>query len=107
MFDWLINPAPFPRNIEIWVTGAIGVIAGFLAIAALLHCALQRPDAFPAAGPLTKGTWLLLLGGTLLLSTLGVFGGGAFSLFGIIGLIASLVYLLDIRPALRSGGDAW
>ena len=83
------------------------MISSVLAIVALLHCVFQKPDAFHGAGPLTKGTWLLLLGGTLLLSSIGVFGGGALGLFGLIGLIASLVYLLDIRPALRDGGDVW
>lgn len=90
--------------IEMYSTLAILAIAGLLSVVALAHCALQRPDAFATAGPLSKGVWLAILAGTLLLTTLG-FGGGGLGIFGIIGLIAALVYLLDIRPTIREGGS--
>lgn len=97
----------FAVTIEIWVNFVILVVSGLLSVAALVHCAIQRPDAFPAVSPLSKGVWLAILAGTLLLTALG-FGGGSLGLFGIIGLIASLVYLLDIRPAIREGGsNSW
>ncbi|HZE41961.1 MAG TPA: DUF2516 family protein [Stackebrandtia sp.] len=90
---------------------AIAAITGLLAIAALVHCALQKPNAFPAVGPLSKGAWLAILAGCLLLSALGV--GGArgdigLDLFSMIGLVASLVYLLDIRRAIKElGSGSW
>jgi hypothetical protein len=74
---------------------------------AFVHCALQRPDAFNAVGTLSKGLWLALIGGTLLLSL--VFFA-IMPLFTLIALTASLVYLLDIRPAIREitdGGGSW
>jgi len=91
-------------TIEMYSTMVILAVAGLLTVAALVHCAIQRPDAFPTAGPLSKGVWLAILAGTLLLTTLG-FGGGGLGIFGIIGLIAALVYLLDIRPALKDAGS--
>jgi uncharacterized membrane protein len=51
--------------------------------------ALARPDgAFVAAGKQTKAFWLLVLFIGLLLT--------------LIGLIAAIVYLVDVRPAVRS-----
>jgi hypothetical protein len=91
-------------TIEMYVNYVMLGVAGLLSVVALAHCAIQRPDAFQLAGPLSKGAWLAILGGTLLLTALG-FGGGSLGIFGIIGLIASLVYLLDIRPAIREGGS--
>lgn len=90
--------------IEQYVNYAIATIASLLSLASLLHCALQRSDAFPALGSLTKGAWLAILAGCMLLTLL-TFGGsstdGSLGLFGLIGLIASLVYLLDVRPGLN------
>ncbi|MGH8794589.1 MAG: DUF2516 family protein [Stackebrandtia sp.] len=96
-------PQNFALLVEAYTMQGISVVASLLALAALLHCALQRSDAFGVAGPLSKGAWLAILAGTMLLSALGIGGGGGAGLgiFGIIGLIASLVYLLDIRPALK------
>jgi hypothetical protein len=74
---------------------------------AFVHCAVQRPDAFNAVGTLSKGLWLALIGGTLLLSM--VFFA-ILPLFTLIALTAALVYLLDIRPAIReitNGGGSW
>ncbi len=74
---------------------------------AFVHCAIQRQDAFGAVGTLSKGLWLALIGGTLLLSL--VFFQ-IMPLFTLIALTAALVYLLDIRPAIReitNGGGSW
>lgn len=84
------------------ITGTIGLVILVLSLAlevwAFVHCALQRSDAFVALGTLSKGIWLLLIGGMVLLS---FFFFILNSLFGLIALIAALVYLLDIRPGLR------
>lgn len=102
-----IETLPFALAFESYTMQGISVVASFLALVALVHCAVQRTDAFPLAGPLSKGAWLAILAGTMLLSALGIGGGGGAGLgiFGIIGLIASLVYLLDIRPALKESGS--
>ncbi len=85
------------------------LISRILADAALIvqffafgHCLLQRTAAFPAAGKWTKPGWAVVTG--LAVPITWVFG--TLSLFGVAFLIASLVYLLDVRPAVRevSGG---
>lgn len=74
------------------------VLQGF----AFVHCLLQRPDAFPAAGKWTKNGWLVVTGIAVPLT----FFAGVISIFGTAALIASIVYLVDVRPAVRevSGG---
>lgn len=56
-------------------------------VVALIDCASKPTQAFVSAGKLTKTIWLVILAVSLLL--------------GAIGLIAALVYLLDVRPAVR------
>lgn len=67
--------------------------------------ALTRPNAaFLAAGKLTKPIWLAITGVSALVLCPYVFG--LLTFFGIPGLVAALVYLVDVRPAIRgmSGG---
>jgi Protein of unknown function (DUF2516) len=71
---------------------------------ALIHCVTQRGDGFQAIGTLPKGAWLAILAVCFLLTFLGV-GGGAIGIFGLIGVAAALIYLLDVRPGLRDLTD--
>lgn len=61
---------------------------------ALIDCATRRPDAFPAVDRKSKGMWLAITGASFLtalfMSPIGI--------FGIAGIIASMVYLVDVRP---------
>ncbi|MGH8876607.1 MAG: DUF2516 family protein [Stackebrandtia sp.] len=100
---------PLALLIESYTDYAITAVSILLSLAALLHCAFQKPASFPAVGPLSKGAWLAILAGCMLLSALGVFGqSGYASIFGLIGLVAALVYLLDIRRAIRDlGSNPW
>ena len=57
--------------------------------------ALSRPEAaFAYAGKQTKQFWLVIL----VLAVVSTFVG----FFSLIGLVAALVYLLDVRPAIVS-----
>lgn len=59
---------------------------------AFVHAAMQRPDAYTAAGKLTKPVWLVILGvAGLLALVLGVTGTA-------IAAVATGVYLVDVRP---------
>lgn len=69
---------------------------------AFVHCLTQRSDAFPAIGTLPKGAWLAILGVALLLTLLFF---GPVSIFGLIGIAAASVYLLDVRIGLRDLTD--
>jgi uncharacterized protein DUF2516 len=71
---------------------------------ALVHCLTQRGDGFQAIGTLPKGAWLAILAICFLLTFLGV-GGGATGIFGLIGVAAALIYLLDVRAGLRDLTD--
>jgi uncharacterized membrane protein len=71
---------------------------------AFVHCLTQRSDGFPAIGTLPKGAWLAIIGICLLLTWL-FFTGGAPDIFGLIGIAAALIYLLDVRVGLRDLSD--
>ena len=96
---------------------AIGVVAAVVSGYAFFHALRQRPDAFTAVGRLTKNAWLGITGASalflLLIPLFGLiadptFAGllvsfrgplGGLSLFWLAGLVATLVYLVDVRPA--------
>ncbi|WP_089157497.1 DUF2516 family protein [Micromonospora sp. NBS 11-29] len=74
---------------------------------ALVHAITQRGDGFAAIGTLPKGGWVAILAVCLLLTLLGF---GPISLFGLVGIAAGLIYLLDVRPGLRDlhdGRGSW
>ena len=65
-------------------------------LVALLDAVTRREAAFPAAGKQTKNFWVILLVVALLTSIMGF--------LSIVGLVAALVYLVDVRPAVREHG---
>jgi hypothetical protein len=76
---------------------------------ALVHAITQRSDAFPAIGTLPKGGWIAILAVCLVL-TLPAFGFGPLSIFGLVGIAAAMIYLLDVRIGLRDlhdGRGSW
>ncbi|MCP3799046.1 DUF2516 family protein [Allokutzneria sp. A3M-2-11 16] len=63
------------------------------------HALMQRADAFTVADKLTKPAWLGISGGSTAALILFQFGGpGTF--FWMAGLVAVLVYIVDVRPRL-------
>ncbi|MFE5296615.1 DUF2516 family protein [Streptomyces sp. NPDC056632] len=71
------------------------VFTGF-AVAAFVFAATAREDAYRAAEKQTKKFWLILLGVNLLLNLL-----LPMLFLQIAGLIAAIVFMVDVRPALR------
>ncbi|WP_405999995.1 DUF2516 family protein [Streptomyces sp. NBC_00829] len=71
------------------------------AVTALVMALFARDDAYRAADKQTKSFWLIILGITVALN---LFVNVLF--LSIAGLIASIVFLVDVRPALKqvSGG---
>jgi hypothetical protein len=67
-----------------------------LIAAAVVSALTHRPEAFVAAGKQTKQFWTILLVVGILLSFVGI--------FSLIGIVAALVYFLDVRPALQTAG---
>jgi hypothetical protein len=80
-----------------------------MAVATLVMFALQawafidavshRGEAYVAAGKLTKQAWLIILGLALVAHML---IWSPFSFLNLIGTVAAIVYIVDVRPALRA-----
>lgn len=84
------------NNLLSWIQLGILLFAAF----ALVDSAIRRPDAYRAADKQTKPFWLIILGLAVIANLIGFF------FLAIIGLIATIVYIVDVRPAIRqvSGG---
>jgi len=65
---------------------------------AFVDAALRPAEAYVASGKLTKVAWLLFLG---IAAVFDFFWGGVTSILTILGTVAAIVYVVDVRPALR------
>lgn len=68
--------------------------------------ALIRPAAgFVAAGKLTKPAWVAITGIAIAVE----YFFGLMSFFGLPAIVAAIVYLVDVRPAVRGlrRGNSW
>ncbi|MFE7108331.1 DUF2516 family protein [Streptomyces sp. NPDC057575] len=75
-----------------------------LAVVALVMAAMAREDAYPAADKQKKSFWLIILGIAVTVNLLSLYMPVLF--LQLAGVVASIVFLVDVRPALRavSGG---
>lgn len=90
-----------------WVLTILWIAGIPVGIYAFVHALLQRADAFTAVDKLTKPAWMGITGaGTLVLI---LFRSGPYSIIWIVGLIAVLVYLVDVRPKVTEvqKGSSW
>jgi hypothetical protein len=96
----IITPVQSVINLVIWVA-CMGTT-----LYALVHSIAQRADAFTAAGKLSKPAWMAINAGALLLAV--VSWGDVRTIFLIVAITAALVYIVDVRPAVRevSGGGS-
>ncbi|MEV5242903.1 DUF2516 family protein [Streptomyces cinnamoneus] len=76
-----------------WIS--VGLLV--FAVAAFLDAAVRREDAYRAADKQSKGFWMIILGLAAAVNLL--FEILAF--LPVLGLIATIVYMVDVRPALR------
>ncbi|MFI5714449.1 DUF2516 family protein [Nocardia sp. NPDC051750] len=78
-----------------WIMAALWLLAISATVFALVHAVRQRSDAFTAVDKLTKPIWLGILGvaALLLLVTAPQLG-----LLAFISIIATGIYLADVRP---------
>ncbi|MFC7221315.1 DUF2516 family protein [Streptomyces polyrhachis] len=74
----------------------LSLAIALFSLTAFVDAALKRKDAYEAAGKQNKGFWLIILGIGVAVN----FFPGMFFLV-IIGLIADIVYFVDVRPALK------
>jgi hypothetical protein len=77
---------------------ALIIFSGF----AFVDAAIRREDAYRAADKKTKPFWLIILG--IAFAVMCLFP--IMSFLPIIGLVATIVYMVDVRPAVKqiSGG---
>jgi hypothetical protein len=74
---------------------------------AFIDAAIRPAAAFLAAGKQTKQIWLAILGGCVFLCMVGA--AGLFGIFGFAVAVATIVYFVDVRPAVRGmrPGGPW
>ncbi len=82
--------------------GLLKILLMGLAAFGLADAAFRREDAFRAANKQNKIFWLIILAIALAVSYL----FSVLAMLPVAGAVASIVYLVDVRPALRqvSGG---
>jgi len=89
------------QNLILW---ALTVVAGVAAVVCLIHAAIQRSDAFPAVDRQSKVIWVSILAA----ATLFIWFFQAPSLLYIVGVVAMLVYLVDVRKRVDDiQGKSW
>ena len=72
-----------------------------LGLWALVDAALRRADAYPAVDRQTKVIWLGILGGGLIAQwAFPALGGSLLGVLGMAGIVAAIVYLVDVRKRL-------
>jgi hypothetical protein len=97
----IVNPSALTViNLFFWVL----LLGAFVIEAWAFGDALRRPsEAFPAAGKQTKPIWLLILGVAFVIGIGGAVGYlSLLSFFPIIAFVAAAIYLVDVRPKLKS-----
>lgn len=87
-------------NLFFWVL----CLAAFVVEGWAFVDAIRRPKAaFPAAGKQTKPIWLVILGVAFVIGIAGAIGEiSLISIFPIIAFVAAAIYLVDVKPKVRS-----
>ena len=93
--------------LQFWILKVIWLAGLPLGLYAFVHALMQRADAFTAVGKLSKPAWLGITGAGLVM--LAVFTSGPITIIWLAGLVAVLVYLLDVRPKVTDvqRGSSW
>lgn len=87
-------------NLDGYILLVIGILGIPVGGYAFVHALMQRADAFTAADKLTKPAWLGITGAALLILLLFRSGpGSGGGLFWLAGIIAALIYIVDVKPA--------
>ncbi len=96
----------------LWVTRILGLVGAVAGAFALIDAVTRRSDAFVAADRQTKTVWLAITAVSALLLLLAALPNAfiaAMSLLWDAAIVASVVYLVDVRPKLRDvqRGTRW
>ncbi|WP_410479342.1 DUF2516 family protein [Pseudonocardia sp. H11422] len=98
------------QHLDFYILRALWILGIPVGAYAFIHALRQRADAFTAVGKLTKNAWLGITGAGLLVLVLfkGPLSNG--TLFWLAGLVAVLVYIVDVKPAVvgvQRGDQRW
>jgi hypothetical protein len=80
----------------------IGLGMLILKVWALVDCIRRPAPMFEAHSKQTKTLWLVILVAAVLL-----FPTTVLSIFGLVGTVAAVVYLVDVRPAVSGTSNPW
>ncbi|WP_408898167.1 DUF2516 family protein [Nocardioides sp. R1-1] len=83
-------------DVEMWINVAIAFVLLVIKIFAFVSALLYSGESYVAADKLTKPTWTAILGVGVLLQVVPI----NLSIINLAMLVAALVYLADVRPAL-------
>jgi formate-dependent nitrite reductase membrane component NrfD len=89
LMDWF-------SNVLGWLMLALLVFKVFV----FIDAAFRRADAYRAVDKQTKPFWLIVLGLAVAVSLFAVPGLG--QMLSLIGLVAAIVYMVDVRPRIRA-----
>jgi Protein of unknown function (DUF2516) len=95
-------------RIDYWIELVLSWAAVPVGLFAFIHAAVQKADAYSAAGKRTKPFWLgLTAAGTVCCALFPFYGIIPFLWMG--GLVAVLVYIVDVKPAVAEvqRGSQW
>ena len=94
----------FDASNQLLVLLGLGTLA--VKLWALVDAAVRPAPAYVAASKLTKPAWVGILAAAAVLAVL---LPDPLGLFGLVGLVAAIVYLVDVRPAVREmrPGGPW
>jgi hypothetical protein len=90
-------PGPF-----LGLVGLLALALLVLKVFALVDAAIRRTDLYEAAGKQNKPFWLIILGIAVAWNLL--LTSNPLSIINVAGVIAAIVYIVDVRPAIRSLG---
>jgi Protein of unknown function (DUF2516) len=92
-------------SFDSWLMAALSWAALALTLWAFVDALIRPAAGFVAAGKLTKPGWAAITG----LAVAVVYWFGAMSFLGLPAIIAAVVYLVDVRPAVRGlrRGNSW
>jgi hypothetical protein len=90
-----VHPFELENSILLMVSFALLIVKGF----ALVDVLTRRTEVFPAADKQTKSMWLILL---LVAMVAHLVFWNPIGILNLAGTVVALVYVLDVRPAVRS-----
>jgi purine-cytosine permease-like protein len=83
----------------VYLFWAVNLAALIVKVWAIIDAVFRPSEAYRAADKRSKTFWVILLGVMIVLTWF--FGNAVISIIGIISVTAAIVYLVDVRPAVK------